>query len=244
MWYRQYDIPVFLYLNGCQDKSLQDRLDKIKQAFNDVKTQENALSEIDANISKEKIAKAAKDANKFKNSPIQKFKMNLVNFIKNEVASSRGNTWGRFNKKYDGTGIIKPGRGRVENKNIPSINVYYDRSGSWDDAKTKVGSQAIATLNNYVKRGEIKINLFYFSNNVHDNQEACYHEGGTKGQPIMNHIKATKPDNVIVMTDDDIVDINDGVTVPGAVWLLFKGGESKNLIENIKGKKQTKIYDI
>jgi len=33
--------------------------------------------------------------------------------------------------------------------------------------------------------------------------------------------------------------------VPGAVWLLFKNGvRSHNVLENIKGKTQTKVYDI
>ena len=56
--------------------------------------------------------------------------------------------------------------------------------------------------------------------------------------------KQTKPDNVIIMTDDDIMDIDESVTVPGAVWLLFKGGQSKNLIDHIHGKKQTNIYNL
>ena len=68
--------------------------------------------------------------------------------------------------------------------------------------------------------------------------------GGTEGTPIMDHIERTKPDNVIIMTDDDINDIESPVTVPGAVWLLFKGGISNNLIENIHGQTETKVYEI
>ena len=230
--------------NAGQDESINDRLEKIKKAFNDVKTQENALNEIENNIQKERAERSAKDLAKYRNSPIYKFTASLNKFIKKEVAVGKGNTWKRFNKKYQDSGIYKPGRAKVQNGHIPSINVYFDRSGSWGPEKTKVGAQAIATLNNYVRKGQIKINLYYFSRLVHSDQEACYAEGSTYGQPIIDHINKTKPDNVIVMTDADIDDITDGTTVPGVVWLLFKGGRSDNLIDNLHGKKSTETYDL
>ena len=104
--------------------------------------------------------------------------------------------------------------------------------------------QAIGTLNKYVQRGEIKIEIYYFSEKVHKSKSAAEAEGSTYGQPIIDHINQTKPDNVIIMTDSDITDITTPTTVPGAVWLLFKGGISENLIDNIHGKKQTKVMYI
>ena len=71
-----------------------------------------------------------------------------------------------------------------------------------------------------------------------------YGRGGTAGQPILNHIQLTKPQNVLIMTDSDIWDCSSTVVVPGAVWLLFKGAISKNLQEHIKGKKLTKTFFI
>ena len=226
------------------DESINDRLEQIKRAFNDVKTQENALNEIENNIQKERAERSAKDLAKYRNSPIYKFTQSLNKFMKREVAVGKDNTWKRFNKKYQDSGIYKPGRAKVQNGKIPSINVYFDRSGSWGPEKTKVGAQAIGTLNNYVRKGQIKINLYYFSNYVHSDQESCYNEGGTSGQPIIDHIKKTNPDNIIIMTDADITDIYDGVTVPGVVWFLFKDGQSQNLIDNLHGRKATEIYDL
>ena len=157
---------------------------------------------------------------------------------------SRGPTWTRFNKKYANTGLIRPGSSRLSQNKVPLINVYFDRSGSWNDAKTKDGERAIASLNDYVRKGQIKINLYYFSNNVHSDRRAAENEGGTEGQPILDHIEATKPDNVIVMTDSDISDCRTDTTVPGAVYFLFKGGESHNLMDHLRGKKVTQKFDI
>ena len=46
------------------------------------------------------------------------------------------------------------------------------------------------------------------------------------------------------MTDSDIDDCRTNVVVPGAVYFLFKGGESQNLMDHLKGKKLTRKYDI
>jgi hypothetical protein len=223
---------------------LEERVKKIQDAFNDSMTQAKIVSETTNKVDKEKLDKAAEEMRRFRESPINRFKDSLNKFIAKETAVGRSPTWKRFNKTYANSPIIKPGRTRGEKGKIPLINVYFDRSGSWDDAKTASGMQAIGTLNKYVQRGEIKIEIYYFSNNVHKSKSAAEAEGSTYGQPIMDHINQTKPDNVIIMTDSDISDIKTPTTVPGAVWLLFKGGVSENLIDNIHGKKQTKVMYI
>ena len=223
---------------------LEERVKKIQDAFNDSMTQAKIVSETTNKVDKEKLDKAAEEMRRFRESPINKFKDSLNKFIAKETAVGRSPTWKRFNKTYANSPIIKPGRARGEKGKMPLINVYFDRSGSWDDAKTASGMQAIGTLNKYVQRGEIKIEIYYFSEEVHKSKSAAEAEGSTYGQPIMDHINQTKPDNVIIMTDSDITDITTPTTVPGAVWLLFKGGISENLIDNIHGKKQTKVMYI
>lgn len=223
---------------------LEERVKKIQDAFNDSMTQAKIVSETTNKVDKEKLDKAAEEMRRFRESPINKFKDSLNKFIAKETAVGRSPTWKRFNKTYANSPIIKPGRARGEKGKMPLINVYFDRSGSWDDAKTASGMQAIGTLNKYVQRGEIKIEIYYFSEEVHKSKSAAEAEGSTYGQPIIDHINQTKPDNVIIMTDSDITDITTPTTVPGAVWLLFKGGISENLIDNIHGKKQTKVMYI
>lgn len=224
------------------DLSKAERLERISRTFSDSEAAKSAQGEASDKIYKERAARAAKDAKKYRSSPIRRFVDNLNRFIKNEVGKERVRTWKRTDPRY-GTGpIVRKGKMRTSNGKIPLINVYFDRSGSWDSDKTKVGQDAIGTLNNYVRNGQIKINLYYFNTRIHSEDPGG--RGGTSGTPIMEHIKQTKPDNVIIMTDDDITDIRENVTVPGAVWLLFKGGQSQNLIDHIHGQKQTSIYNL
>lgn len=224
------------------DLDKEERLSKIEKDLKDQSILKKAGEESEEKIKKERAVRAARDARKYQNSPVKKFRDNLNRFIKNEVGREKVRTWKREDPRYEGTEIMRRGKARVSNGKIPSINVYFDRSGSWDAAKTKVGQDAIATLNNYVRQGQIVINLYYFNTEIHSEDPGG--RGGTWGTPIIEHIKKTKPDNVIIMTDDDITDIDESVTVPGAVWLLFKGGQSQNLIDHIHGKKQTSIYNL
>lgn len=219
-----------------------DRINQIKKAFEDAKTQAEITREAERAIDKERIEKDRKASERYRQTPLKRFMDDMNRFIRKATAHGRGDTWKRFSRKYQDSGIIRPGSSRLANKKVPVINVYFDRSGSWDDSKIAVGMQAIGTLNNYVRKGEIKINLYYFANRVGSDPDTV--GGGTEGTPIMEHIERTKPDNVIIMTDDDINDIESPVTVPGAVWLLFKGGISNNLIENIHGQTETKVYEI
>ena len=227
-----------------KEEELAKRVEAIKKAFKQASQNKNIETDEYEASEKAEIAKAAKDAARYNASPLQKFKLSLNQFIRDQIATGRGDTWTRFNKKYSNTGLIKPGSSRLRQNKVPVINVYFDRSGSWNDAKTRDGERAMAFLNEYVRKGQIKINLYYFSENVHDNRRAAENEGGTEGQPILDHIEATKPDNVIIMTDSDIDDCRTFVTVPGAVYFLFKGGESKNLMDHLHGKKLTKKFDI
>ena len=225
-------------------EELAKRVAQIKKAFRDASKQKSVEQDEYERGEKAEIAKAAKDLKRYTDSPLQRFRVSLNKFIKREIATGRGPTWSRFNKKYSNTGLIKPGSSRLSQNKIPLINVYFDRSGSWDDEKTRDGERAMAFLNEYVRKGQIKINLYYFSENVHGNRRAAESEGGTRGQPILNHILATEPDNVIVMTDSDISDCRTDVTVPGAVYFLFKDGESNNLMNHLHGAKLTQKFDI
>lgn len=219
---------------------LINKVNKIKKEFNDTKNKAEIESE---NREAKRVEKQTKETNKYKNSPIIKFRESLVKFIKNEISYLRGASWKKYNKTYGNIGVLRPGHTNVQTP-VPLINVYFDRSGSWDASKTENGAKAIATLNKYVQQGQLKIKLYYFSNNVHTVERDAEAEGGTNGQPILNHIEQTKPTNVIILTDSDISDCKSYVTVPGGVWLLFYQGRSQNLIEHLKGKALTRIFDM
>lgn len=228
-------------------EELAKRVKQIKKEFQSAAKRKSIETDDVDKKDKEEVAKAARDAEKYNQQPLQKFKLSLNQFIRDAVATGRGPTWTRFNKKYTNSSLIKPGSSRLRQNKVPLINVYFDRSYSWDDAKTRDGERAMSFLNEYARKGQIKIDLYYFSNNVHggkDGRRRAEMEGGTEGQPILDHINATKPDNVIVMTDNDIDDCRTDTTVPGAVYFLFKGGRSQNLVSHLHGKKLTKEFDI
>lgn len=225
---------------------LADRVKEIQRAFGDARLGNNLTNEVEVNKGKERIAQGARDAERYGRKGINRFKRHLDKFLKDASRNTRINSWASLNRKYDGTGIIAPGRrtARPKQDNIPKIYVYFDRSGSFDDAKTKDAADAVAMLNYYKRKGLIKFELFYFACTVNPDKTVCEAEGGTMGQPIMDHIEKHKPNNVIVMTDADIGDIRKGQVVPGTVWFLWKGGRSSNLSESLVGKTATKEFDI
>lgn len=234
------DAPVFDTPE--EQKEIEERIKGIKKILGNLEDQQNALMESKAAILKEKAVKDSEVAKKYRDSPLTKFTESLTKFIRDELARGRQDSWSHINKKYVYSGLLRPGSTWQGKNKVPLINVYFDRSGSWTTEKTEKGAQAIATLNRYVTRGEIKLKLYYFNTRVMDTDPGGH--GGTDGQPIMDHIQQTKPNNVIILTDSDISDIRTDVSVPGAVWMLFYGGRSRNLMEHLHGKKLTKYFDI
>lgn len=222
---------------------LAKRVEQIRKLLNDPDIQRQGKDESQRAVQKDRLIKQAKLADRYKSNPLVKFTLDLNNFIKQQTASYRGSTWTRFNKTAVRTGLIKRGITSYAQTDIPEINVYWDVSGSFSDPrKTEGARRAIATLQKYVREKKIKIKTWYFANRVSSTEQNA--GGGTEGQPILDHIQATKPANVIVITDSDISDCRTPTTVPGAVWLLFYDSESQNLREYLRGKQETKSYLI
>lgn len=222
---------------------LARRVEQIRKILDDPDFQKQAKGESQRAVQKDRQIQQAKLADRYKSNPLVKFTLDLNNFIKQQTASYRGSTGTRFNKTAVRTGLIKRGVTSYAQTDIPEINVYWDVSGSFSDPrKTEGARKAIATLQKYVREKKIKIKTWYFANRVSSTPENA--GGGTEGQPILDHIQATKPANVIVITDSDIDDCKTPTTVPGAVWLLFYDSESKNLREYLRGRQETKSYLI
>lgn len=217
------------------------RVEEIQRRLNDIKTKQQIFDETKGAVNREKIAKIQQKELRQASDPMRKFRMNFQNFIKDQIADYRGDTWHRPNKNYTGSGYILPGKSMYSKTNIPKINVYWDVSGSFGDPKKTAGARAaIATLNQYANKGQIVVDSYYFADRVSDTKDSA--GGGTRGQPILDHIKQTKPTNVVIITDGDISDCSSHVTVPGAVWLVFFDSKSQSLIDHIEGKEQTKHY--
>lgn len=228
-----------------KNKELAERVKKIKDAFEDAKKKQEIESENVGAKRKEKQTKEIRNIERINKSGISKFKLSLNKFISNQVEEEEEETYARENPAYADEGeFILPGKLVRENKHIPIINVYWDVSGSFQDpAKTQAARNAIATLNTYVRAGDIEIHSYYFADEVSDNINSA--GGGTNAHPVVEHIKQTKPDNVIIITDADTSGQHlPSVTVPGAVWMLFYGGRSNALMDSVRGKRENKYFDI
>jgi hypothetical protein len=143
---------------------------------------------------------------------------------------------------------------------IPVIDIYFDVSGSWYPEDIEIGRKAIATVKEFEDAGEIKLNIFYFSDEVSNNYNEVCNRGTTAWRKILQNIKATGAQNVLVMTDDDIERIGQagksnahyapygaigGPTckVDGCVWFLWKNGKaSPSCVDHLIGRQGNYQY--
>jgi hypothetical protein len=147
----------------------------------------------------------------------------------------------------------------LPNKKIPIIDFYFDQSGSWDEDDIKVGEKAVAALADMEEKGQIKINIYYFSNHVHTDAQSARNEGGTWAwNDIVKNVITTNATNVIIMTDSDMEDQWDlnsywsgkqdkaaAYTVPGYVWYLWRGGSNApRLPRDLKGRGGTQQFSF
>lgn len=222
---------------------LARRVEEIKRTFNDMRAKGQIDVENKTAISKEKAAKAARDVERVTSNPLSKFKINLDRFVSNQIASEEEEDYSRQNPSYEDDDFFEPDIQVKETKFIPKINVYWDVSASFSDPhKTEGAERAISTLNRYIRDEVIEVDYYYFATRVAKDRNSA--GGSTNGKPIQAHIEQTKPDNVIIITDGDITDCSSTTIVPGAVWMLFYESQSQNLIDHIRGKKETRHYLI
>ena len=182
---------------------------------------------------------------------IEDFEFDVLELINTEVSAIIRKDWSRFNKRTEGSGIIKPGKSRFKLKTVPRLLVYYDQSGSWTVEDTQKGDRALATLDSFVDAGLLIKETYYFADYVSTTNPRG---GGTgAGYELMKHIEDHEPDNVMIMTDHDIgssywqeiYDYEGKITVPGGVFFLFKDGqESQALIDRLEGELMTKKYQF
>lgn len=224
-------------------EDIKNAIVEIKDLLKDATTGEKVKRDSAKAIKKERDDKKARKEDQFRNNPLNKFVSSLNGFIEKEIEYVRDRTWKKLNPTYAPTGIMKQGIATSIQRKVPLVQVYYDRSASWNnETKENIGKRGIDSLNKYVREGLLKVEKYYFDTRVSTSPDNM--NGGTAGTPIIENIKATRPDNVIVITDSDINDCRETVTVPGAVWFLFVNGVSDNLKDHLKGKRLNKSFEI
>ena len=233
-----------------EDAAERARIERIDKELHDLETQRKALEETERAVFKSQELEAEKRKRReYGDNPAARFLDSVKSFIRNQIAYLRTPSWKRFSKRtVDDAPLIQRGRARTLNQKIPLINVYFDHSGSWEEKDIAVGRQAIKALDIYVRKGLIKINVFYFANHVHSNAADARREGGTSAcQEILDHIEATNCDNVIIMTDGDMDwpgAFTREVRVDGAVWFVFRNEPCPEITKYLRGKQLTKQYLI
>lgn len=174
---------------------------------------------------------------------------------------TRDDSWSAISRRNSGAGVLQQGKkfNELPNRKIPVIDFYFDQSGSWDESDIKVGEKAVAALAEMEEKGQIKINIYYFSNHVHTDAQSARNEGGTWAwNDIVKNIITTQATNVIIMTDSDMEDRWDydgywsgkmanaaAYTVPGYVWYLWRGGDNApRLPRDLKGRGGTQQFSF
>lgn len=229
------------------DRDIQIKAERIKKAFEDVQLKDQILKETETAVLKDQQLQADKKARRqFQQNTTARFLDSLDRVIKKQVARRKESSWKRRSRitTWGSTAILK-GRALEDQRSIPKVAVYYDRSGSWDASKTAIGDKAISMLKqNYERKGLIAIDLFYFADDVSGNPDSVG-VGTTAGQKILDHIKQIKADNVIIMTDGDMNRLKfEPMTVDGGVWYLFVGGVCNSIAKALKGKAGTFVYKL
>lgn len=227
---------------------LADRIAKIKSKA-DSRAARAELEADDAQYLKdEKKAKiaSAREAEKYKRGSglkgLDSFKKNLYRSVKDQIeeVEDEEDSWAVLDRRHeDEPSIIKKGT-ILDDKNepsIPTINVYFDQSGSWSDDEIEIGKRAIRTINTFQEQGEIKLNVFYISAaGVCDTAAEARRSGGAEGwYDTLQHIVSSKVKNVIVLSDRDLDAFewsnrpsgnNGKVVVDGCVWWLWKNARA------------------
>ena len=232
-----------------EEKRQIDNFKKIVSELKDLGEQmdredQEAIASEERKASLKKARKPAKiSTTPIADNTLDKFRLSLNKFIYNEVEEEESDTYSRANMSYEGSGIIMPGHG-YKDRNLPLINVYWDISGSfyYSPEKTQGIEQAITSLQKYVKAGKIKINIYYHGDEVTSKRPDS--PTGNDGSAILKHIQATKPTNVIVISDADINCYGPATIVPGAVWMLFYNDIAYQFIDNLRGKKLTRVFGV
>ena len=250
-------------LTYSSDEEREAKAQEIKADLSSSKTQAELSAEDIAQIraehqavqarEKENAKYARRNRRSFKG--FQEFLNSLYRAIALQVSTEESNddTWSAINRRYSGSSVLQPGKrlNDLPNKKIPVIDFYFDQSGSWTESDIEVGKKAVAKLADMEADGQIKINVYYFANNVHTDAASARAEGGTWGwNEIVKNVIATQATNVVIMTDSDMENIWDrsgyyshiqgqalSYTVPGYVWYLWRDGENApRLPRDLKGR--------
>lgn len=185
---------------------------------------------------------------------MEDFKTDLKLCIDSQITRVKQSvrTYSVPNKRHAAAGspmVVKGTRRKtIEKKEAPLIAIFIDQSGSWGAGDIKKGQEAMSIVDDLVKRGEIKVQYYFFADNVHELDKDARAEGGTSAWPdILRKIKEIHADNVVIMSDSDLAGQSNPqplVMVPGCVWWIWRGSVSARCTKELKGEAANFQYKL
>lgn len=240
------------------EEELKKKKAKVGQWSTDPKTLKELEAEDDVALEKDFRKEKAREKENTKYARIgtlDEFKLNFYNAIKHQVEMviQEYQSYNEINAEYESEDVIMKAdlTQEIPEEVIPVIDIYFDVSGSWYPEDIEIGKKAIATVKEFEDAGEIKLNIFYFSNGVSNTFEGtrARYGTGTWGWPdILKNIKATEAQNIMIMTDADIEDIGNAKSGPtckvdGCVWFLWRNGlSSPSCVSHLIGRQGNYQY--
>ena len=240
-----------------------DRINKIKQittiddvegrkakvkswADNQVSRQELSDEE-SQNAQHDVLQRRAKEQelDKYNNlSGIKDFELDFEGCIRDQVEMVMQDylTYDEINPEYELEDVIMKAEVQrmIPDEAIPTIAVFFDKSGSCEDAIQTLNNAIDTVKKKYVDTGMCKLDLYYFGDRVAYNDANAYVGGSTMAWPhIIETIKKGDYNNVIVMSDADIERQNnhgESYTVTGCVWWLWVDGiRAPKCVKELRG---------
>lgn len=157
---------------------LDSRIKEIKADASDTIKNRELDAEDNAIINKEhknKIAANEKESDRYARTNLksmQSFSKTIYRAIADQIDSveDEEDSWSVIDRRHeDDPSIIVPGKKMddLPEGEIPSIDLYIDQSSSFDDRDIRRAKAAVSSIVEFEKRGEIKLNIYYFANHVY-----------------------------------------------------------------------------
>ena len=194
---------------------------------------------------------------------IEDFKRDLKKAIGDQIQTMievEEETYARVNRHHEDDDMALPGIriDEIPEYKKPSIDIYFDQSGSWGKSEVSRGMAAIADILELEKEDLLKLNIYYFSEILTQDQNEARARGLREcwDLVIQNIDTEPKTQNVIIMTDSDIghdygspgqrgCKNGIGTTVSGCVWFLWKNGKRvPEASKKLRGRQGTFEYSV
>ena len=235
-----------------------ERKVKVKQAMeNNLETRDIEMEqEMQVQADKRRKRANQSELDKYTNyRPISEFYVDLYRTIADQVKQVEidNQSYDEINPEYDDDVIMKADVTQYEQRQEkPSIDFFFDVSGSWEYSDVELGKRFVSSLKEFVDRDELELNMYYFSDIVgQDLNTVRNYSGTTAWTKILNTIKSNNAKNVVIMTDGDMdyyaARSGQKCLVEGVVWYIWKIGGyyatgAQELPKYLKGMQGTTQY--